>query len=154
MEPVGEFTPCFLRVVARFSAHADPNTLNGCDKLKTVCPRTELLSVPVIYFHITTWFGGELAINTISKQGVLFYLGIKNLSGTELSVRTQRKFFSPDFFCIFLMCEIFSSLFLTMMPLNLNNNCIGCVAVECVCRDHSDCYLLSLTAKQPFKQAN
>jgi hypothetical protein len=24
---VGEFTPCFLRVVARFSAHADPNTL-------------------------------------------------------------------------------------------------------------------------------
>jgi hypothetical protein len=27
MEPVGEFTPCFLRVVARFSAHADPNTL-------------------------------------------------------------------------------------------------------------------------------
>jgi hypothetical protein len=28
MEPVGEFTPCFLRVVARFSAHADPNTLN------------------------------------------------------------------------------------------------------------------------------
>jgi hypothetical protein len=29
MEPVGEFTPCFLRVVARFSAHADPNTLNS-----------------------------------------------------------------------------------------------------------------------------
>jgi hypothetical protein len=28
MEPVGEFTPCFLRVVARFSAHADPNTLS------------------------------------------------------------------------------------------------------------------------------
>jgi hypothetical protein len=27
MEPVGEFTPCFLRVVARFSAHADPNIL-------------------------------------------------------------------------------------------------------------------------------
>jgi hypothetical protein len=27
MEPVSEFTPCFLRVVARFSAHADPNTL-------------------------------------------------------------------------------------------------------------------------------
>jgi hypothetical protein len=27
MKPVGEFTPCFLRVVARFSAHADPNTL-------------------------------------------------------------------------------------------------------------------------------
>jgi hypothetical protein len=25
---VGEFTPCFLRVVARFSAHADPNTLS------------------------------------------------------------------------------------------------------------------------------
>jgi hypothetical protein len=32
--------------------------LNGRDKLKTVCPRTERLSVPVIYFHITTWFGG------------------------------------------------------------------------------------------------
>jgi hypothetical protein len=29
MEPVGEFTPCFLRVVAQFSAHADPNTLTG-----------------------------------------------------------------------------------------------------------------------------
>jgi hypothetical protein len=29
MEPVGEFTPCFLRVVARFSAHADPNTLTN-----------------------------------------------------------------------------------------------------------------------------
>jgi hypothetical protein len=28
MEPVGEFTPCFLRVVARFSALSDPNTLN------------------------------------------------------------------------------------------------------------------------------
>jgi hypothetical protein len=24
--------------------------LNGCDKLKTVCPQTERLSVPVIYF--------------------------------------------------------------------------------------------------------
>jgi hypothetical protein len=29
MEPVGEFTPCFLRVVARFSAHADPSTLTN-----------------------------------------------------------------------------------------------------------------------------
>jgi hypothetical protein len=28
MEPVGEFSPCFLRVVARFSVHADPNTLS------------------------------------------------------------------------------------------------------------------------------
>jgi hypothetical protein len=38
--------------------------LNGRDKLKTVCLRTERLSVPVIYFHITPWFGGELATNT------------------------------------------------------------------------------------------
>jgi hypothetical protein len=37
--------------------------LNGCDKLKTVCPRTECLSVPVIYFHITPWFEREPAVN-------------------------------------------------------------------------------------------
>jgi hypothetical protein len=37
MEPVGEFTPCFLRVVARFSAHADPNTLSCHFKLSLSC---------------------------------------------------------------------------------------------------------------------
>jgi hypothetical protein len=31
---VGEFTTCFLRVVARFSAHADPNTLKACSTPK------------------------------------------------------------------------------------------------------------------------
>jgi hypothetical protein len=31
MEPVGEFTPCFLRVVARFSAHADAIYFLGLD---------------------------------------------------------------------------------------------------------------------------
>jgi hypothetical protein len=34
--------------------------LKDASSLKTVCPRTKRLSVPVIYFHITPWFGGEL----------------------------------------------------------------------------------------------
>jgi hypothetical protein len=35
--------------------------LKGCVKAKTVCLQTERLSVPVIYFHITTWFEPEPA---------------------------------------------------------------------------------------------
>jgi hypothetical protein len=37
--------------------------LKGCVKAKTVCPRTERLSVPVIYFNISTWIHREPAGN-------------------------------------------------------------------------------------------
>jgi hypothetical protein len=55
---------CFTRYLA----------LKACDKLKTVCPRTERLSVPVIYFHITPWFRGEL----VYEGFCTYFLLVKN----------------------------------------------------------------------------
>jgi hypothetical protein len=45
--------------------------LNGRDKLKTVCPRTERLSVPVISFHITPWFEREPAFVPFIKNDII-----------------------------------------------------------------------------------
>jgi hypothetical protein len=42
--------------------------LKDASSLKTVCLRTERLSVPVIFFHITPWFGGELARDVSPNQ--------------------------------------------------------------------------------------
>jgi hypothetical protein len=61
--------------------------LKDASSLKTVCARTVRLSVPVIYFHITTWFGGELAVIIAHLCSEMAVLGRNTIRFFQRSIR-------------------------------------------------------------------
>jgi hypothetical protein len=67
--------------------------LKGCVKAKTVCPRTERLSVPVTYFQITTRFEPEPAGYNFAPLSLAFTrAGVDS----QLTPRIFKLFFSVN----------------------------------------------------------
>jgi hypothetical protein len=81
--------------------------LKACNKLTTVCPQTERLSVPVIYFHITPWFEREPA--WYAKDFHLFFLFFYCAFFTSKKIPTKTfiawKLFKPffNYYSLFLL---------------------------------------------------